>query len=312
VVGMRNAECGMQNEEFVLALAASAEKGSEHALGQAIVAAAEARGLALQMATEFNARAGQGIEATIAGRRILVGNEAFMAAESVEVSIAAGDLGRFAGEGKTPMLVAADGVLIGVIAVADPVKSHAADAVRAFKQMGLGVAMITGDHPRTADAVARSVGIDRVFAEVLPEQKAAHVKELQAGGHRVGMVGDGINDAPALAQADLGIAMGTGTDVAMAAADVTLLRGDLMGVAAAMQLSRQTMRIIKQNLFWAFVYNVICIPLAAGVFYPFTGWLLSPIIASAAMSLSSVSVVSNSLRLRSFTLQMPVSFRRNT
>ena len=292
---------GDEKAERLLATAAAAEQGSEHALGEAIVRAAAQRGLTVEAATDFDAHAGKGIEASVAGRWILVGNEAFMAAEGVDVTIAEEVLERLAGEGKTPMLVAADGVLTGVIAVADPVKPEAAEAVRTIKQMGLEVAMMTGDHPRTADAVAKSVGIGRVFAQVLPEQKASHVKELQAEGHRVGMVGDGINDAPALAQADLGIAMGSGTDVAMAAADVTLLRGDLMGVAAAMQLSRQTMRIIKQNLFWAFVYNVICIPLAAGVFYPITGWLLSPVIASAAMSLSSVSVVTNSLRLRGFT-----------
>jgi P-type Cu+ transporter len=292
---------GDEAEDHLLATAAAAEKGSEHALGEAIVVAAEKRNLPRDAATDFDARAGKGIEASVAGRWILVGNEAFMADEGVDVTLAADALERFADEGKTPMLVAADGVLTGVIAVADPVKPHAAAAVRLFKQMGLEVAMVTGDHPRTAEAVAKSVGIGRVFAQVLPAQKAAHVKALQEQGHRVGMVGDGINDAPALAQADLGIAMGSGTDVAMAAADVTLLRGDLSGVADAIQLSRQTMRIIKQNLFWAFIYNVICIPLAAGLFYPLTGWLLSPIIASAAMSLSSVSVVSNSLRLRKFT-----------
>ncbi|MEO5588856.1 MAG: HAD-IC family P-type ATPase, partial [Gemmatimonadaceae bacterium] len=205
-----------------------------------------------------------------------------------------------ASEGKTPMFVALDGQLAGIIAVADQVKDESASAIAAMKKMGLRVIMMTGDNKRTAEAVASQVGIDAVLSEVLPDGKSDEVKRLQHGDARVGMVGDGINDAPALAQADVGIAIGTGTDVAIEASDITLLRGDLRGVVTAIALSRATIRTVKQNLFWAFVYNVIGIPIAAGLMYPVTGWLLSPVIASAAMSLSSVSVVTNSLRLRRF------------
>ena len=198
------------------------------------------------------------------------------------------------------MLVAIDGAMAGIVAVADQIRPESPGAIAALQAMGLEVIMVTGDNQRTADAIARRVGVTRVLAEVLPDRKAEEIKRLQAEGRIVGMVGDGINDAPALAQADVGIAMGSGTDVAIAAADVALLRGDLRGVVTAIALSRATIRTVKQNLFWAFVYNVIGIPLAAGAFYPLTGWLLSPVLASAAMSLSSVSVVTNSLRLRGF------------
>jgi Cu+-exporting ATPase len=205
-----------------------------------------------------------------------------------------------AADGKTPMFAAVDGRIAGIIAVANQIKPESASAVAAMLRMGLEVVMMTGDNQRTADAIARRVGISRVLAEVLPEGKADEVKRLQQQKRVVGMVGDGINDAPALAQADVGIAIGTGTDVAIEASDITLLRGDLRGVVTAIELSRATIRTVKQNLFWAFVYNIIGIPIAAGVLYPVFGWLLSPVIASAAMSLSSVSVVTNSLRLRSF------------
>ena len=205
-----------------------------------------------------------------------------------------------ASEGKTPMLAAVDGTLVGIVAVADTAKDESKAAIAEMKRLGLSVVMMTGDNKRTADAVAKEVGVDRVIAEVLPEGKSNEIKRLQAEGRVVGMVGDGINDAPALAQADVGIAIGTGTDVAIEASDITLIRGDLRGVATAIGLSKATIRAVKQNLFWAFIYNVIGIPIAAGVLYPVFGWLLSPVIASAAMSMSSVSVVANSLRLRGY------------
>jgi Cu+-exporting ATPase len=287
-------------EDQVLALAAAAEKGSEHPLGAAIVEGAAVRGLALEEARGFQATPGRGIEAGIGRRAILLGNEAFLASHAVDVSAARAALADLSREGKTMVLLAMDGALAGVIAVADPIKLDAAHAIARLRALGMAVAMVTGDHPQTAAAVAKGVGITQVEAGVLPEGKANYVRGLQASGQRVAMVGDGINDAPALAQADLGIAIGTGTDVAKAAADVTLLGGDLNHIVTAIELSRATMRIIRQNLFWAFIYNIIFIPLAAGVFYPLTGWMLSPMIASAAMSFSSVSVVLNSLRLRRF------------
>jgi Cu+-exporting ATPase len=218
----------------------------------------------------------------------------------VDIGEAEGRASQLAEAGKTPMFTAIDGRFAGLLAAADPIKRESREAVAALKAAGLEVVMMTGDNPRTAQAVARQVGIDRVFAQVLPEDKARKVKELQQEHKRVGMVGDGINDAPALAQADVGIAIGTGTDVAIEASDVTLVRGDLRGVVTAIALSRASIRTVKQNLFWAFIYNLIGIPVAAGLLYPFTGWLLSPILASAAMSFSSVSVVMNSLRLRTF------------
>jgi Cu+-exporting ATPase len=290
------------DEDELLRLAASAERGSEHPLGEAIVRRAAARGLALTNASAFNARAGHGVEAEVEGRRVLLGNLRLMTERGVELN----DLRERAAEltqaGRTTLYVAIDGAAAGVIAVADEIKDDSKAAVGALQSMGLEVVMLTGDSWPTANAVAREVGITRVLAEVLPEGKAAEVKKLQAEGQRVAMVGDGINDAPALAQADTGIAIGTGTDVAIEASDITLIRGSLGGVVTAIALSRQTFKVIRQNLFWAFVYNTLGLPLAAGALYPFTGWLLSPVVASAAMALSSVSVVANSLRLRRFRL----------
>jgi Cu+-exporting ATPase len=284
----------------LLRLAAEAERGSEHPLGEAIVRAARDRRLELADAEHFEALAGHGVEARVRGRLVRVGSARLLRDSGVSVGGWEEQTERLADEGKTPVHVLVDGSLAGVLAVADTVKPEAREAVAALKRMGLEVMMMTGDNGRTARAVAREVGIDTVLAQVLPADKAAEVKRLQAQGKRVGMVGDGINDAPALAQADVGIAIGTGTDVAMEASDVTLIRGDLRGVVTAIALSRATLRTVKQNLFWAFVYNAVGIPVAAGLLYPLTGWLLSPVLASAAMSLSSVSVVANSLRLRGF------------
>ncbi|MFL5385722.1 MAG: heavy metal translocating P-type ATPase [Longimicrobiaceae bacterium] len=289
------------DEAELLRLVASAERGSEHPVGEAVVRAAEARGIALAGASRFDAVAGHGIEATVDGRAVLVGTPKLLRERGIGIGDAEARAAALAEQGQTPTFAAVDGAFAGIVAVADTLKPESKEAVRALEAMGLQVVMITGDNRRTAEAVAREAGIGRVLAEVLPEGKAREVKRLQEEEkRRVGMVGDGINDAPALAQADVGIAIGTGTDVAIEASDVTLIRGDLRGVVTAISLSRATIRTVRQNLFWAFVYNVVGIPLAAGVFYPLTGWLLSPVIASAAMSLSSVSVVANSLRLRRF------------
>ena len=284
----------------LLRLVASAERGSEHPLGEAIVRGAAARNLPLVEVSGFNAITGRGVEAVVESRRVLLGNVTLMRERDVALDGFDQRAAALAADGKTPMYVAVDGRLAGLVAVADQVKPESKQAVEAMRRAGLSVVMITGDNRRTAEAVARQVGIERVLADVLPERKADEVRALQQEGRVVAMVGDGINDAPALAQADVGIAIGTGTDVAIEASDVTLIRGDLRGVLTAISLSRATFRTIKQNLFWAFVYNVLGIPVAAGLLYPLTGWLLSPVIASAAMSFSSVSVVANSLRLRRF------------
>ena len=288
------------NESDLLRLAASAERSSEHPLAAAIVEGARAKGLTLSEPTAFTAVVGHGIEATADGRAVLVGKRALLSDRGIDTSALDAIAKDLATAGKTPMYAALDGAPAGLIAVADTVKPDSRSAIEHMQAMGLRVAMITGDNALTAASVARAVGIapDLVFAEVLPEHKADHVRNLQAKGLIVGMVGDGINDAPALAQADVGLAMGTGTDVAIEASDITLIRGDLRTVPDAIALSRATMRTIRQNLFWAFIYNLIGIPIAAGVLYPLTGWLLSPIFASAAMAFSSISVVLNSLRLR--------------
>jgi Cu+-exporting ATPase len=288
------------DELGLLSLAASAEKASEHPLGEAVLRAAAERGAAVLAASDFEAVPGQGIVAAIGGRRVLLGNARHLGAQGVDPAAGAADADRLAGEGKTPMYVAVDGAYAGLVAVADPVKESSAAAIAALHSMGVAVAMITGDSRRTAEAIARQVGIDRVLAEVLPQDKAAEVKKLQAEGKTVAMVGDGINDAPALAQADVGIAIGSGTDVAMESADIVLMRSDLMDVPTAIKLSKNVIRNIKQNLFWAFGYNVLGIPVAAGILYAFGGPLLNPILAAAAMSLSSISVLTNALRLKRF------------
>jgi len=286
------------SEDELLKLVASAERPSEHPLGQAVVRGADERGLQLPEATEFDSVTGKGIRATIGGRKLLVGNARLLADSDVDASPVVEEADRLAAEGRTPILAAVDGQPAGVVAVADTVKDDSRDAIAALQRLGLGVVMITGDNQRTAAAIAREVGIARVLAEVLPEHKAAEIERLQSEGRRVGMVGDGINDAPALAQADTGFAIGTGTDVAIEAADVTLVYGALGGVVTAVQLSRATMRNIRQNLFLAFAYNAVGIPIAAGVLYPLIQLRLNPMIAAAAMALSSLSVVTNANRLR--------------
>jgi Cu+-exporting ATPase len=286
------------DEGELLRLVASVEAMSEHPLADAVVGYARERGIALDTADGFRSVTGRGVVGVVGGRAVSVGNALLMGDDGVDASPLRGEAERLAEQGRTPMYAAVDGVLAGLIAVADPVRETSRAAIRRLHAMGLEVVMLTGDNARTAHAVAREAGIRTVVAEVLPEGKVAEVRRLQAAGKVVAMVGDGINDAPALAQADVGIAIGTGADIAMEAADVTLMRGDLHGVATAITLSRKTMRTMKQNLFWAFVYNVVGIPVAAGVLYPAFGILLSPVLASAAMAFSSVSVVGNSLRLR--------------
>ncbi|MDR1831895.1 MAG: heavy metal translocating P-type ATPase [Fusobacteriaceae bacterium] len=284
----------------LLRLTASAEKSSEHPLGEAIVNEAAEKELELLTVTEFSALVGRGIEALMDGKRVLVGNRKLMEEKSISLETLEKESGRLALEGKTPMYAAVDGTAAGIIAVADVVKKSSFAAIKKLHELGIEVAMITGDNRQTATAIAREVGIDRVLAEVLPQDKSNEVKKLQNEGRKVAMVGDGINDAPALAQADIGIAIGSGTDVAMESADIVLMRSDLMDVPTAIDLSKRTIRNIKENLFWAFGYNVIGIPIAAGVLHLFGGPLLNPIFAAAAMSLSSVSVLTNALRLKRF------------
>jgi Cu+-exporting ATPase len=282
----------------VLSLAAAAEQGSEHPIGEAIVARAKERGLSLPPVTEFSTVPGQGIDALAPDGRLLLGNRTLMEQRGVDVSALAPRAEALAEEGKTVVFLAVGFRLLGLIAVGDTLKPEARAVVHALAARGIEVAMLTGDNRRTAAAIARQADVDRVLAEVLPEDKAREIRRLQDAARRVAMVGDGINDAPALAQADVGIAMGSGTDVAIEAADVTLMRGDLRGVVAAVDLSRHTIRVVKENLVWAFGYNVVLIPVAAGLLYPLWGILLSPILAGAAMAFSSVSVVANSLRLK--------------
>ncbi|MDP6513705.1 MAG: HAD-IC family P-type ATPase, partial [SAR202 cluster bacterium] len=293
----------------------SAEQGSEHSLASAIVTAAQERNLNLEPVTDFTALPGAGIKAQVNGSSLTLGNLALMNQEKYHLNGMEARALELSAQGKTPMFIATDGEVQGIIAVADTIKPEAVDAVRGLQSQGNEVVMLTGDNRRTAEAIAKEIGIDRVVAEVMPADKADQVMMIQNEGKTVAMVGDGINDAPALAQADIGIAIGTGTDVAIEAADVTLVSGDLRGVSSAVALSRATMRAIKQNLFWAFAYNVALIPVAAGLLYLIWGeggapsalepvfgesGFLNPILAAAAMAVSSVTVVSNSLRLKRF------------
>ena len=284
-------------------MAASLESGSEHPLAAAIVSSAQDRQLSVEPVTGFNAITGQGVEAEWRGRQLLLGNESLMLERGVAIDEYRSSAQTLAQAAKTPIYLAADQTLMAIIAVSDPIKDDSGAAIKRLMQSGLRIIMLTGDNHLTAQAVAKQVGIDECFAEVLPQDKVAKVRDLQQQGERVGMVGDGINDAPALAQADVGFAIGTGTDVAIESADITLMRGSLHGLADAMAVSKATLRNIKQNLFGAFIYNTAGVPIAAGVLYPFLGLLLSPVIAGAAMAFSSLTVVSNANRLRFFKAQ---------
>jgi Cu+-exporting ATPase len=294
------------NETELLHYAASLELGSEHPLAEAIVEAARARTLTPNNAEQFEAIAGHGVTGRVHGHDVLLGNRKLMHDRNIDITALTGDMERLAAQAQTPMIVAVDGRAFGIISVADPIKPDSKAAIARLHAIGLKVVMLTGDNRATAQAVADAVGIDTVIAEVLPQDKTNHIAALQQQGEIVGMVGDGINDAPALARADVGLAIGTGTDVAIESADVTLMRGSLHGVADAIAISRATIRNIKQNLFGAFVYNVLGIPVAAGVLYPIFGVLLNPMIAGAAMAMSSVTVVSNANRLRWYRPQETV------
>jgi Cu+-exporting ATPase len=290
------------DESALLTLAAAAERGSEHPIGEAIVRGAAERGISPGAAERFESITGKGIRASIGGKSIAIGTSSLLRDEGADVSSLEASAGTLRGQGQTVVFVAVDGRAAGLLGIADRVKGTSADAIRDLKAQGLSIVMLTGDARATAEAVARTLGIDDVRAEVLPAQKRDVVRELQAKGRAVAMAGDGINDAPALAEASVGIAMGTGTDVAMQSAGITLVQGDIRGIARARRLSRATMRNIRQNLFLAFVYNLLGVPVAAGLLYPFTGTLISPIWASAAMTFSSVSVIANALRLRRIQL----------
>ncbi|MCU0670420.1 MAG: heavy metal translocating P-type ATPase, partial [Myxococcota bacterium] len=286
------------DESGVLRVAATLERASEHPLAAAVVAGAESRGVATGEPKDFDSRTGRGVVGRVDGRLVGIGNRKLMDELGVVIGGLADTADAMRAEAQTVMFVAVDGALAGLVGVADPIKATTSDAIRELRAEGLRVVVLSGDDRATAEAVARQLGLDEVLADVLPDQKAEVVRKLQAEGRRVAMAGDGVNDAPALAQAQVGIAMGTGTDVAMQSAGVTLVRGDLRGIRRARRLSAATMRNIRQNLFFAFVYNAIGVPVAAGVLYPAFGLLLSPMIAAAAMSLSSVSVIANALRLR--------------
>ena len=288
------------NELNLLQLAASVEQNSEHPLAEAVVQYARSQQVEIINVSEFEAIAGSGVQGQVAGQFVRVGTQRWMNELGLNTQALEGQIDKMEHLGKTVICIAVDEKVQGIMGIADALKSSSADTVRALQKLGLEVVMLTGDNLPTAEVIAREVGIARVFAEVRPEQKARTISELQASGKIVAMVGDGINDAPALAQADVGIAIGTGTDVAIAASDITLISGDLQGIITAIQLSRATMRNIRQNLFFAFIYNIAGIPIAAGILFPLFGWLLSPMIAGAAMAFSSVSVITNALRLRNF------------
>ncbi len=288
------------DETTVLQLASAAERGSEHPLGQAIVKGAEARGIAIPKLQSFDVVPGHGVRAKVKGKEVLVGNRKLMRDNAVSTETIEDEITRYEREGKTAMIVGVNGKVAGILAVADTLQDHSAEAIRHLQEMGLEVVMLTGDNRRTAEAVAQKLGVTHVISEVLPHEKAEKIKQLQAEGKIVGMVGDGINDAPALAQADLGIAVGSGSDVAMEIGGIVLVKDDLRDVVTSIQLSRRTVSKIKQNLFWAFFYNTVLIPVGAGLLYPQFGILLNPIFAAAAMAFSSVSVVLNSLLLRRF------------
>jgi Cu+-exporting ATPase len=287
------------DEATLLRLVATLERASEHPLAAAIVQGAESRGVTIGAVSTFESITGKGVRGQVEGRQVALGNRALLQSLGIEPGGLAARVEELRADGQTVMFVAVDGALAGFVGVADPIKPSTSEAIAALHADGVRIVMLTGDSKTTAGAVAKKLGIDAVEAEVLPDQKAARVKALQAEGRVVAMAGDGINDAPALAQAQVGIAMGTGTDVAMESAGVTLVKGDLRGIARARALSRRTMQNIKQNLFFAFVYNAAGVPIAAGVLYPALGLLLSPMLAAAAMSFSSVSVIGNALRLRS-------------
>ncbi len=295
------------SETETLRLVAAVEARSEHPIAQAIANAAEGRGIALPATDGFQAVPGFGVSATVEGRKVDIGADRFMQKLGLDVSVFGDTAARLGAEGKSPLYAAIDGGIAAIIAVADPIKDSTPEAIAALHALGLKVAMITGDNRRTADAIARRIGIDEVVAEVLPEGKVEVVKRLRQAHGRIAFVGDGINDAPALAEADIGIAIGTGTDIAVESADVVLMSGDVRGVVNAIALSKATIRNIRQNLFWAFAYNVVLIPVAAGVLYPIDGALLSPVVAAAAMALSSVFVVGNALRLRRFKAPLDAS-----
>jgi Cu+-exporting ATPase len=297
VVAIRSA--GGVSEDELMRLAASVERASEHPLAQAIVKAARARGLALAEPQDVDSPVGRGVLGRVEGRRVVIGNAAFLKDQGVDATALAEQADLLRRDGATAIFVGVDNAAAGTLGIADPVKATTPDALAALKEAGVRVIMLTGDNRATAEAVARRLGLDEVEADVLPDQKSAVVARLRGEGRVVAMAGDGVNDAPALAAADVGIAMGSGTDVAIESAGITLLKGDLTGIVRARRLSQAVMSNIRQNLFFAFVYNAAGVPVAAGIFFPVFGWLLSPIIAAAAMAASSVSVIANALRLRS-------------